>query len=111
MTASDTPEHADDLTEAINIGLAALGYLNPEQHDKHWNTLERKLREIESRTRSERTSITPPTDEEIATCRDLYRAEIHKRMDTNHPSASPSTESMTITLHKFVEMRNARTVR
>src|SRR3990167_3410081 len=39
----------DDLKTALNIGLAALGYFNTEQTDKHWNKMERELREIEKR--------------------------------------------------------------
>src|SRR3990167_1588611 len=38
-----------DLEDALNIGLAALGYFNTEQTDKHWNEQERVLREIEKK--------------------------------------------------------------
>jgi hypothetical protein len=48
-----------------------------------------------------------PTQEEIALYRDTFRRELDKRMDTNHRSASPSTESHEIALRQFVENRNA----
>lgn len=51
--------------------------------------------------------LAPPTDDEIAAYRNLFRAELDKRMDTKHPSASPSTESHAIALRAFVEKRNA----
>lgn len=50
--------------------------------------------------------ISPPTKDEIAAYRDLFRAELNKRMDTRHPSASPSTEAHEIALRNFVETRN-----
>lgn len=58
--------------------------------------------------RSERTRIEPPTEDEIDAYRDLFRAELSKRMDTNHPSASPSTEAHQIALTAFVRARNAK---
>jgi hypothetical protein len=66
--------------------------------------------------RSEKAPIPPqmppkpmpyPTKEEIALYRDTFRRELDKRMDTKHPSASPSTESHEIALRQFVENRNA----
>lgn len=51
--------------------------------------------------------FAPPTHDEIAAYRDLFRAELDKRMDTKHPSASPSTEAHEIALRAFVEKRNA----
>lgn len=56
--AQNAAARTDDFKEALNIGLAALGYLNPEQNDKHWNTLERKLREIEARSLESATAGT-----------------------------------------------------
>lgn len=50
--------------------------------------------------------MAPPTDDEVSAYRDLFRAELDKRMDTKHPSASPSTEAHKIALSKFVERRN-----
>lgn len=47
----------------------------------------------------------PPTEAEIAAYRDLFRAELDKRMDTKHPSASPSTESHAVALRAFCEKR------
>jgi hypothetical protein len=50
--------------------------------------------------------LPEPTHDEIVQATQLYRAEITKRMDTKHPSASPSIESMTITLRDlFGKMR------
>jgi hypothetical protein len=46
----------DDLKTALNIGLAALGHFNTEQTDKHWNAMERELREIEKRSSATRRS-------------------------------------------------------
>jgi hypothetical protein len=57
---------------------------------------------------SMQSEIAPPTADEIAAYRDLFRAELDKRMDTNHPSASPSTEAHEIALRRFVEGRNKR---
>lgn len=51
--------------------------------------------------------IAQPTEKEIATYRDTFRRELDKRMDTKHPSASPSTEAHEIALRQFVENRNA----
>lgn len=48
-----------------------------------------------------------PSDEEVAAYRDLFRAELAKRMDTKYPSASPSTESHTIALTAFLKKRGA----
>ena len=53
-----------------------------------------------------RAPFPPPTKAEIAAYRDPFRAELDKRMDTSHPSASPSTEAHQIALHAFVEARN-----
>jgi len=55
---------------------------------------------------STRNIIELPTEKEIAAYRDLFRAELDKRMDTKHPSASPSTEAHSIALHRFVAERN-----
>lgn len=52
---------ADDLKAALNIGLAALGYFNTEQTDKHWNEQERVLREIETRAKAARSATREPT--------------------------------------------------
>lgn len=57
---------------------------------------------------SETRAIEPPTDEEISAYRDLFRRELDKRMDTKHPSASPSTESHAIALRAFVAKRNVK---
>lgn len=46
-----------------------------------------------------------PSDDEVAAYRDLFRAELAKRMDTKHPSASPSTEAHTIALTAFLKKR------
>ena len=56
---------------------------------------------------SESGRLSPPTREEVAEYRDLFRRELDKRMDTSHPSASPSTEAHQIALCNFVEKRNA----
>lgn len=50
----------------------------------------------------------PPTKDEINAYRDLFRAELDKRMDTRHPSASPSTESHEIALRQFVKGRSEK---
>jgi len=55
-----------------------------------------------------RGEIAPPTAEEISAYRDLFRLELDKRMDTKHPSASPSTEAHAMALRRFVERRNDR---
>jgi hypothetical protein len=52
--------------------------------------------------------LAPPTEDEVAAYRNLFRAELDKRMDTNHPSASPSTEAHQIALTRFVDARNAK---
>lgn len=54
------------------------------------------------------TQLAAPTGDEIDTYRDTFRRELDKRMDTNHPSASPSTESHAIALRQFVENRNGK---
>jgi hypothetical protein len=51
--------------------------------------------------------VVPPTEEEIGRYRDTFRRELDKRMDTKHPSASPSTESHAIALREFVAKRNS----
>jgi hypothetical protein len=44
-----TPDTASSaLQEAVNIGLAALGYYNTEQTDAHWNEQEKRLRALET---------------------------------------------------------------
>lgn len=62
----------------------------------------------EAAQRSETVALQAPTEAEIAAYRDLFRAELSKRMDTKHHSASPSTEAHAIALRRFVEARNAR---
>lgn len=52
--------------------------------------------------------LAPPSPDEIGAYRDLFRAELDKRMDTKHPSASPSTEAHAVALRRFVEARNGR---
>jgi hypothetical protein len=56
--------------------------------------------------------VTPafPTHQEIIEATQLYRSEINKRMDTSHPSASPSIESMTITLRDLWLKLTARSI-
>lgn len=51
--------------------------------------------------------MTEPTDAEVSAYRDLFRAELDKRMDTRHPSTSPSTESHRIALTAFLKARGA----
>lgn len=51
--------------------------------------------------------FAPPTQDEIAAYRDLFRLELDKRMDTKHPSFSPSTEAHEIALRAFVERRRS----
>ena len=51
--------------------------------------------------------VDAPSDEEISRYRDTFRAELDKRMDTKHPSASPSTESHAVALRQFVAKRNS----
>lgn len=50
--------------------------------------------------------LSPPTADEIGAYRDLFRRELDKRMDTNHPSGSPSTEAHGIALRNFIDTRN-----
>ena len=50
----------------------------------------------------------PPSAEEISETLELFRAEMHKRMDTNHPSASPGHESMTIALRAVFSKRSEK---
>lgn len=52
-------------------------------------------------------ALAPPTHDEIAAYRNLFRTELDKRMDTSHSSSSPSTESHEVALRAFVEKRNA----
>lgn len=49
-----------------------------------------------------------PTHDEIVLAAQLYRSELHKRMDTRHPSASPSIESMTVMLRDLFDWMDAR---
>lgn len=51
-----------------------------------------------------------PTHREIIEATQLYRAEIDKRMDTRHPSSSPSIESMTVVLRDLWVKLAARTL-
>lgn len=106
-----SPDHADlavDHYIAKTIDLQHAGC-----HDK----IREAVHAIFGELRRERTMVSespriePPTDAEIAAYRDLFRRELNKRMDTNHTSASPSTESHAVALRSFVETRNARTVR
>lgn len=53
-------------------------------------------------------TIAPPTQDEIAAYREIFRSELDKRMDTNHPSASPSTEAHAVALRSFVDTRNLK---
>ena len=50
------------------------------------------------------TAKPMPTEQEIATYRDTFRAELDKNM--NNSSASPSTDAHRIALRRFVEGRN-----
>jgi hypothetical protein len=53
-------------------------------------------------------AIKPPTQEEVAAYRDLFRAELDRNM--HNTSASPSTDAHTVALNSFVARRNmART--
>lgn len=70
------------------------------------NTLSKVIDDKDKAARSS-SSFTEPTREEIATYRDTFRAELDKRMDTNHPSASPSTEAHAVALRQFVKARAA----
>jgi hypothetical protein len=53
-------------------------------------------------------TLPPPSEQEISRYRDTFRRELDKRMDTKHPSASPSTESHAVALREFVQRRNER---
>lgn len=55
---------------------------------------------------SKRTAIEPPTEDEIAAYRDLFRVELDKNM--HNSSGSPSTDAHRVALHKFVEKRNGK---
>jgi hypothetical protein len=57
-------------------------------------------------TQSETPRLSPPTEEEIAAYRNLFRAELDKNMSNS--SASPSTDAHRVALHKFVEGRNVQ---
>jgi hypothetical protein len=50
--------------------------------------------------------LHPPTHDEVIHYRDTFRRELDKRMDSKHPSASPSTEAHEIALRQFIEARN-----
>jgi hypothetical protein len=62
--------------------------------------------EVERYARRPVQSWDVPEDYAVQTYRGWY--ELDKRMDTKHPSASPSTEAHGIALRRFVEARNAR---
>jgi hypothetical protein len=64
------------------------------------------LEEIKRLTASEIQRLSPPTEEEIAAYRNLFRAELDKNM--HNSSASPSTDAHRVALHKFVEGRNVQ---
>lgn len=65
------------------------------------------MREAEKAVADQGAELVPPTEKEIATYRDTFRSELDRRMDTRHPSASPSTESHGVALRQFVANRNA----
>jgi hypothetical protein len=62
--------------------------------------------EFQPIVQSETPRLSPPTEEEIAAYRNLFRAELDKNM--NNSSASPSTDAHRVALHKFVEGRNVQ---
>jgi hypothetical protein len=61
---------------------------------------------LDSIIHSETARLSPPTEEEIAAYRNLFRAELDKNMSNS--SASPSTDAHRVALHKFVEGRNVQ---
>jgi hypothetical protein len=93
--------------------LRTLGTPTPEGKWFRIVKIEHETATVEQRTdlvvRSETARsapLAPPTKDEIDAYRDLFRRELDKRMDTNHPSGSPSTEAHQIALYAFVEARN-----
>lgn len=55
---------------------------------------------------SESKAFTPPTHDEVAAYRNLFRSELDKNM--HNSSGSPSTDAHTVALHAFVEARNKK---
>ena len=91
-----------ELLRRIRRGIASHG----AHGEDAINAFEALEAELSKPTPSSTGKIAPPTEQEIAAYRDLFRAELDKRMDTEHPSASPSTEAHEVALRRFVEMRN-----
>jgi len=107
LAASETVPRIHPTPEMMEAGIQTVLRTEGEKADERARRIYRAM--VNAAPPTEKVApIAPPTREEIAAYRDLFRAELDKRMDTNHPSASPSTEAHSIALHNFVEKRNAR---
>jgi hypothetical protein len=121
MTSSTSRNSAfDELLTAMKAARDALyNGFEPDNQSRAYHAADDAVKKAglaRAATLSEKAPIPPqvpskpmpyPTKEEIELYRDTFRRELDKRMNTKHPSASPSTESHAIALHQFVENRNA----
>lgn len=107
MVAPPSSTQPPDLMELAATWCEAAGKYDPGMA-RVWANRAKMLRECyrPQVVSAPSATLTPPTEDEIAAYRDLFRAELDKNMAVTSRCASPSTDAHAVALRRFVENRN-----